>query len=92
MAFNLNKIKSMFGGGAASAPEGGANFDPSRTVSIIEKLRTAGEGDAPDPLPLVGHLPSRRQMTISIVSIVVCLGLFLITVLVNIRSSNHNAV
>ena len=92
MAFNLNKIKSMFGGGAASAPEGGANFDPSRTVSIIEKLRTAGEGDAPDPLPLVGHLPSRRQMTIFIVSIVVCLGLFLITVLVNIRSSNHNAV
>ena len=92
MAFNLNKIKSMFGGGAASAPEGGANFDPSRTVSIIEKLRTAGEGDAPDPLPLVGHLPSPRQMTIFIVSIVVCLGLFLITVLVNIRSSNHNAV
>ena len=39
MAFNLNKIKSMFGGGAP-APEGGANFDPSRTVSIIEKLRT----------------------------------------------------
>ncbi len=92
MAFNLNKLKSMFGKGGIPAAEAGQNFDPSRTVSIIEKLRAAGEGEAPEPLPLVGHLPLRRQMTIFIVSIVVCLGLFLITVLVNIRSSNNNAV
>lgn len=43
MAFNLNKIKSMFGKGGAAAAESGQNFDPSRTVSIIEKLRTAGD-------------------------------------------------
>lgn len=91
MAFNLNKLKSMFGKGGPT-PEAEQNFDPSRTVSIIEKLRTAGEGEAPAPLPFVGHLPSRRQMTIFIVSIVVCLGLFLITVLINIRASNNNAV
>ena len=55
-------------------------------------MTAPGEGEAGLPLPFVGHLPSRRRMTIFIVSIVVCLGLFLITVLVNIRSSNHNAV
>ena len=69
MAFNLNKIKSMFGGGAASAPE---------VVQIsIRRVRYRSLKNCAPPAKVgsgsvaaLGHLPSRRQMTIFIVSIV----------------------
>ena len=93
MAFSDN-IKNLFGklkGGASGAGED-RQFDPSKTVSIIEKLRSTGEGDNPNPLPFVGHLPARRQIMIFTVAIVVFLALAAMTVLWDLRSSNHNAV
>lgn len=74
-------------------PVGKENYDPTRTTSIIEKLRMpSNEGAVGSPLPLVGHLPVRQQMTIFIWTMVVAILLFAVTMIVAVRSSEHSAI
>ncbi|WP_137936148.1 methyl-accepting chemotaxis protein [Chitinivorax sp. B] len=93
MALSDN-IKNLFGKltGRGGDGSGDRPFDPSKTVSIIEKLRTTSDSDMPAPLPLIGHLPTRRQSTIFTTGIVVCLACAGALVLWDIRSSNHNSI
>ncbi|MBB5018022.1 twitching motility protein PilJ [Chitinivorax tropicus] len=91
MAFS---IKNLFGKliGRGGDGSGDRPFDPSKTVSIIEKLRTTTDSDMPAPLPLIGHLPAKQQSTIFTTGIVVCLVCAGALVLWDIRTSNHNSL
>ncbi|MFC4160358.1 methyl-accepting chemotaxis protein [Chitinimonas lacunae] len=68
-------------------------YDPLRTVSIIERMRPMdGEGGGFSPIPLLGHLPAKRQMSVFIWTMVASILLFFGSTYFAIQSSNHSAV
>lgn len=68
------------------------NYDPTRTTSIIEKLRMpSGDSAAGSPLPIIGHMPVRRQMSVFIWTMVLAIVLFAITMILAVRASGHSA-
>lgn len=68
------------------------NYDPTRTTSIIEKLRMpSGDSAAGSPLPIIGHMPVRQQMSVFIWTMVLAIILFAITMILAVRASGHSA-
>ena len=72
----LSKLKMK-----PSADDGKADkaYDPLRTVSILDRIRPQTEGGASRPLPLIGHLPARRQIEICLYTMLIFIALFAIT-------------
>ncbi|WP_028450399.1 MULTISPECIES: methyl-accepting chemotaxis protein [Chitinibacter] len=91
----VDKIKGLFSGSdqAGKAEPKKQSFDPSRTTWILDKIRLP-EGDTSQlakPLPLIGHLPSRQQMAILLLVMVLSLLLFALTAFLSFRSAETNA-
>ncbi|SFZ78363.1 methyl-accepting chemotaxis protein [Chitinimonas taiwanensis] len=84
----LSKLKMK-----PSADDGKADkaYDPLRTVSILDRIRPQTEGGASRPLPLIGHLPARRQIEICLYTMLIFIALFAITTFMMVRSSGHDA-
>ena len=83
-------IRGLFArsGGGAGKP---AQYDPLKTVSIIEKMHAVGHEEDIRPLPLVGFLPVRTQMKIFIFIMISTIVLFLMAVYLGSRAADNNA-
>jgi twitching motility protein PilJ len=67
-------------------------YDPLRTVSIIDRIKPHADGGVSRPLPLIGHLPLEKQIQLCFGGIAVSVLLFGVTLVMMVRSSNHDAI
>lgn len=94
----LEKLKAQFTGALkgkssdAASDKADKAYDPLRTVSILDRIRPQAEAGTSRPLPLIGHLPVRRQIEICIWVMGVSVVAFGISVFLMVRASNHDAV
>ncbi|QNM99044.1 type IV pili methyl-accepting chemotaxis transducer N-terminal domain-containing protein [Chitinimonas koreensis] len=65
---------------------------PLRTVSILDRIRPQAEGGAARPLPLIGHLPVRRQIEICVYTMVIAIIAFAVAMIMMVRASGHDAL
>ncbi|QDQ29264.1 methyl-accepting chemotaxis protein [Chitinimonas arctica] len=85
-------MKAFGGGKGAAADKADKAYDPLRTVSILDRIRPQAEGGASLPLPLIGHLPIRRQIEICVWVMAISIIAFAVTVILMVRASGHDAI
>ncbi|XZG70770.1 methyl-accepting chemotaxis protein [Chitinibacteraceae bacterium HSL-7] len=87
MAFSL---KSLFG--KSEAPSAGT-YDPNKTTWILDRLKLGDSSTeaALKPLPMIGHLPYRRQMAILTFTMIAAVLLFALFAFLASRSGAINS-
>ncbi|WP_028447563.1 methyl-accepting chemotaxis protein [Chitinimonas koreensis] len=85
-------LLSVFKKQAEPAAKNEKAYDPLRTVSILDRIRPQAEGGAARPLPLIGHLPVRRQIEICVYTMVIAIIAFAVAMIMMVRASGHDAL
>lgn len=84
-------LKNIFSRLGRKADPNQAPYDPLKTVSIIEKMRSDGDEEI-RPLPIVGVLQPKHQMTLFVGTMIGSILLFGIAVVFESNQANHNAI
>ncbi len=84
-------IKNIFSRLGRKADPNQAPYDPLKTVSIIEKMRSDGD-DEVRPLPIVGVLQPKHQMSLFVAVMIGALILFGVAVIFESSQANNNAI
>ncbi|GAB3262665.1 methyl-accepting chemotaxis protein [Chitinimonas naiadis] len=87
-----NTLMNVLSGKKGSADKAEKAYDPLRTVSILDRIRPQAEGGVAKPLPLIGHLPIRRQIEICVWTMGISIVAFAVTVVLMVRASGHDAI
>jgi len=87
----LEGINGLF---ARLSRRGESSYDPTQTVNIIERMQAQGGSDDLEvrPLPIIGVLQPKTQMTVTVSVMVVSVIIFGLTVVWESRLADHNAL
>ncbi len=81
----LDWIKGLFAGK-------GKNLGSLNTAWVMDKITMSAESDEQlKPLPVIGHLPARKQMGLLLAVMIVASALFLTIAFMSFQSSSRNA-
>ncbi len=91
MVLNLDGVKRLFSG-RKKAISALSNYEPTKTTSMMERLNLPDLDDSKitKPLPLIGHLPLRQQMSILLMVMLAAAALFIVTAFVAFQASSLN--